>query len=491
MFAPFDEKKAGVVLEEIISNLKDGSIKLIRQARLSDERDTSLVMAGVLVCKKLSTCTEPVYNTAENIAENSFNDREIVLITVSGISCRLEGNLPGIFVEPVVSQNQINMALEQNDRLIHELTDKIKELENKNTQQQSSTDKKSINNTDFDAKQDSSLTFQIKALKKQRTSLCDESLNKVFNEYEFTRFDGTNIKMMNYINRLPPTGTGDCCAPKLLSYAFKHSLTPVSMAETKLHFVLKEKVAEISFPKKISFFTPCDSRCSLILPHILGLEIIYRDEEIIVVNKQSGLLSVPGRGPDKQDCIVNRLRRLFPDCIQQPSVHRLDMETSGLLVLAFTKESHRELNRQFENKEVSKKYVALIDGILAKKGIQQHGKMELYFRLDVDNRPHQIWDNVNGKKAVTEWNIENVEYYTGPDKKRRPVTRVSFIPHTGRTHQLRLAASDIHGFGLPIVGDSLYGKCDKGERLMLHATDLSFTHPVTQKKMSFHSESPF
>lgn len=258
------------------------------------------------------------------------------------------------------------------------------------------------------------------------------------------------------------------------------------MAETKIHFVLNGKTAQIEHTgKKTEFYPPCDSRCSLILPAILGLEILYRDSDIIVVNKQSGVLSVPGRGPEKQDCIVNRVKKLFPDCIEQPSVHRLDMETSGLLVLAFTKEAHRELNRQFEAREVHKKYIALIDGILAKKGIEKSGTMELFFRLDIENRPHQIWDRENGKSAVTQWQIENVEYYTAPDKSRRPATRVTFIPHTGRTHQLRLAAADSHGFGLPIIGDTLYGHCEKGERLLLHASELSFTHPRTKQKMDF------
>ena len=123
--------------------------------------------------------------------------------------------------------------------------------------------------------------------------------------------------------------------------------------------------------------------------------------------------------------------------------------------------------------------------LFAKKGIEKSGTMELFFRLDIENRPHQIWDRENGKSAVTQWQIENVEYYTAPDKSRRPATRVTFIPHTGRTHQLRLAAADSHGFGLPIIGDTLYGHCEKGERLLLHASELSFTHPRTKQKMDF------
>src|SRR5574344_1763652 len=284
--------------------------------------------------------------------------------------------------------------------------------------------------------------------------------------------------------KLPPTGTGDCCAPKLLDYAFAHNLTPVSMCEV---------FYGTSTPQKINGqkYAPCDERCGIILPAMLGLEILYRDEHIIVVNKQSGVLSVPGRGPDKQDCIVNRVRTLFPNCIKQPSVHRLDMETSGILVLAFTEEAHRNLSKQFEAGEINKRYIALIDDDLLKRNIPQHGESRLFFRLDVDNRPHQIWDEVYGKEAITEWQINNTELYTGPSGRKRKVTRITFMPHTGRTHQLRLASSDPHGFGAPIVGDTLYGHCDEGERLMLHAEYLSFTHPVTGQKIEFFCKSAF
>ena len=128
---------------------------------------------------------------------------------------------------------------------------------------------------------------------------------------------------------------------------------------------------------------------------------------------------------------------------------------------------------------------------LEEKGIAPEGVMELTFRLDINNRPHQIWDSVYGKKAVTEWKIECVQDYHAPDGSRRPATRVLFRPHTGRTHQLRLASADPHGFGVPIIGDTLYGSCAEGERLMLHASRLCFTHPMTGRRMEFTSPAPF
>jgi tRNA pseudouridine32 synthase/23S rRNA pseudouridine746 synthase len=276
---------------------------------------------------------------------------------------------------------------------------------------------------------------------------------------------------------------------------------PISLAETEYTAHPEEQgrakqCPEKNFPLSTFHFPltpPCDERCGILLPAMLGLRILYRDDAICVVNKQSGLLSVPGRGEDKQDCIESRFRRLFGDKVEikQPAVHRLDMETSGIMILVFTKEAHRELNRQFEAKEVQKEYVALLDGVLPKMGIAPHGTMELFFRLDVDNRPHQIWDAENGKSAVTEWQILGVERYHAPDGTTRNVTRVLFMPHTGRTHQLRLASSDSHGFGCPIIGDTLYGHCDEGERLMLHAKKISFTHPLTGERMIFECEPEF
>lgn len=468
MFPPFDQELAASALSSLLDFLQSGRARLVRNARLSDNRDTSSVMLGAIVCQ-------------------SVKGKE-TLLTVSGISCALEGEFDGVFVEPVVSSLNIEEALSKNDAEIHSLTDIIL-LEEKKLRDRYLSKAQEAEKRDF-----------IRRAKERRISLCDESLLKVFGKYSFFCFDGKKrtmlsmIKERGFLRGLPPTGTGDCCAPKLLSYAFEHSLRPLSMAETKIHFTLEGRLCRIreeSFKAPMELVPPCDSRCALILPGILGLEIVYRDSDIIVVNKQSGVLSVPGRGEDKQDCIASRVRRLFPFCIEQPAVHRLDMETSGLMVLAFTKEAHRKLNRQFENREVLKEYTALVDGVLAKKGIAEEGSMELYHRVDIERRPLQIWDRENGKLAVTQWKIDNVQYYKPPASAQMPATRVKFIPLTGRTHQLRFAAASIHGFGSPIIGDSLYGHREEGERLMLHASYLKFTHPLTGEQMEFKSPAPF
>lgn len=440
MFPPFDEELALEYCKEIISLLNEKKLSIVYTTeKVSEERFENGIMIGVLV------------------ARNSLQQNKI-LFTVSGISRKIEGKFrDAIFIEPIVSSKKIMSALQKNDKEIHSLTEKLKSCRIEN----------------------------IQDLQLRRSLLTSESLERVHELYSFYCSDG-KIRSLKQICRsqLPPTGTGDCCAPKLLNFAFENNLIPVSMCEVFYGKANEKKQPGVKY-------SPCDERCGLILPEMLGLKILYRDTDIIVVNKQSGILSVPGRGPEKQDCIVNRVKRLFPECIPQPSVHRLDMETSGLMVLAFTKDAHRKLSRQFEEGLVEKKYIALLDGILAKKGIPHAGTMELYFRLDVENRPHQIWDSVYGKKAVTEWKIIDVEKYLSPLKNKKNVTRILFVPHTGRTHQLRLASADSHGFGIPIIGDTLYGSCEPGERLMLHSCYIKFVHPSTGKVMEFNCKSDF
>jgi len=208
------------------------------------------------------------------------------------------------------------------------------------------------------------------------------------------------------------------------------------------------------------------------------VNVLYQDPQLVVVEKPGGLLAVPGRGPDKQDCVVSRIRDLYPDMILQPAVHRLDMFTSGLMVLARTKVSHRHLSLQFEKRTTEKLYVALLDGILEGPG----GRIELKFRLDVNNRPLQIYDPEQGKPGITLWRKIGIE---------EDCTRVEFTPLTGRTHQLRLHSAHRCGLGIPIVGDSLYGRGTEGEQMMLHAAKLTFAHPSTGENLTFTSEPLF
>ncbi len=208
------------------------------------------------------------------------------------------------------------------------------------------------------------------------------------------------------------------------------------------------------------------------------MDIVHIDSEIIVAAKPSGMLAVPGRGPDKQDCLSGRLRVLFPDLPKQPAVHRLDMSTSGLMVFARNGSAHRRLSRQFELRQVKKEYEAVVEGNILKN----EGIICLAFRLDINNRPLQIYDPDRGKMGITLWKKLG---------KHPAGTRICFSPQTGRTHQLRVHAAHPLGLHSPIVGDFLYGSGKDGDRLLLHATKLCFFHPQTGKKVFFTSSSPF
>ena len=301
-----------------------------------------------------------------------------------------------------------------------------------------------------------------------------EAMRRLFGLYRIHCIDGS-VKTCSQIfgDVMPPSGTGDCAAIKLLNCAFKNHLKPVSMAEFYYGGQTPSGTKE-----SCQFYPPCEEKCRPLLKEMLGLDILYLDQEIVVVNKPAGLLSVPGKGEDKQDCVVNRVKRLFPDCIDNPSVHRLDMDTSGILVLALTKESQRFLSMEFESRRVHKKYTALLDGILRSSG----GALALPFRLDPENRPYQVYDPVQGRMCITIWKRLNV--YDGK-------TLVEFTPLTGRTHQLRVSAASTKGLGVPIVGDRLYGTREEGQRLMLHAGYISFTHPWLKEKIEFKEDAPF
>ena len=206
--------------------------------------------------------------------------------------------------------------------------------------------------------------------------------------------------------------------------------------------------------------------------------VVYEEETFVVINKKSGFLSVPGRGPENYDSVSSRIKALYDDCIEQPAVHRLDMDTSGLMVLALNKASHRNLSIQFQNRQTAKKYEALLEGHIE----GESGTIELPFRLDIDNRPHQIYDPVHGKMGTTHW--QKIAQEEG-------FTRIEFTPITGRTHQLRVHSAHQKGLGTPIVGDPLYGNGKGPGQMKLHAKYLSFNHPVSNELMDFHSIVPF
>lgn len=282
---------------------------------------------------------------------------------------------------------------------------------------------------------------------------------------------------------LPPGGTGDCCAPKLLQYAFSHGLRPVCMAEFWWGESPKSEIRHHG-----QFYPACRGKCKPILTWMLQgldvdpnpeetgashltIEVIYQDTTLAVVNKPSGLLSVPGRMEDYSVATIAKER--WPGSLP---VHRLDMGTSGLMVIAKTKEAYVSLQEQFVKRTVKKRYIALVEGIVK----EPKGRITLPLIFDPMNRPRQMVDYQRGKSAVTEYEVLDA---------RDGRTLLALYPHTGRTHQLRMHCAHPDGLGCPIVGDELYGH--KAERLCLHCDQIEIAHPVTGERMSFNLPNPF
>lgn len=280
---------------------------------------------------------------------------------------------------------------------------------------------------------------------------------------------------------LPPGGTGDCCAPKLLQYAYQHHLKPVCMAEFWWGESTKEELRQ-----HLHYYPACRGKCKPILTWMLqGLDVdpnpelqgvahlelntVYEDNDIVVVDKPSGMLSVPGRIDDYS--VETVMRQRYPDAM---IVHRLDMGTSGLLIVAKSSEAYHPLQEQFIKHQVKKKYVAMLEGRGKKEEVR--GIISLPLRPDPMNRPRQMVDMEHGKRAVTDYE------FISPDI-------VALYPQTGRTHQLRIHCASPDGLGRPIVGDELYGT--KADRLMLHAAEIWFMHPKTQEPMHLVSQPPF
>lgn len=211
-----------------------------------------------------------------------------------------------------------------------------------------------------------------------------------------------------------------------------------------------------------------------------SLLIHYADADIAVVEKPAGLLSCPGKGPEKYDSVQTRIPRLYPQAQGSILAHRLDQATSGLMVVGLHPNAHRHLQQQFENREVQKEYEAILEGIVEPDA----GQIELAFRVDLARRPHQIYDPVSGKLGITRWRVLQKDFQAHR-------TRVRFFPQTGRTHQLRVHAAHPRGLGCPIAGDALYGNEQSAPRLLLHAARLRLTHPVSEKPMDFSSAVPF
>jgi tRNA pseudouridine32 synthase/23S rRNA pseudouridine746 synthase len=330
----------------------------------------------------------------------------------------------------------------------------------------------------------------IEALKKERRERSAALQQQLFEQYVFLNKDGKTKSLHEIFSATvfgkPPSAAGECAIPKLLQYAFANGYKPLAFAEFWWGAAPKSEIR-----KHKQFYPACAGKCKPILAHMLEgmpmdenpflrapeesdkLEIVYEDESLVVVNKPAGLRSVPGI--DVHDSVYSRLKNMLVNT-EPLIVHRLDMDTSGLLVVAKTRDAHKDIQAQFLKRTVNKRYVALLSKVLDKP----EGVIDLPLCADVFNRPRQLVCFKDGKKSVTKWKVVS---------RYEATTKVDFWPLTGRTHQLRMHAAHELGLNASIVGDDLYGTAS--ERMYLHAAYIEFIHPQTRERVSFEIAENF
>ena len=334
---------------------------------------------------------------------------------------------------------------------------------------------------------------RISALKSERKTRSAALQQKLFEQFGMLNYRGEVKNLCEIfgqtVHKTPPAGAGECAAPKLLQQAYLHGWKPIAMAEFWWGDSPKTEIRHHGH-----YYPACKGKCEPILQHMLqglqveenpmlkrmqvpskNLEIVYEDPWLSVINKPAGMLSVPG----KEDAVsvYSLMREQYPEADGPLTVHRLDMATSGLMLIAKTKRVHQNLQAQFKNRLVRKRYVALLEGIVPK----DKGTVDLPLCLNPLDRPRQMVHTEHGKPAITDYQV--LERLDG---KR---TRIAFYPRTGRTHQLRIHAAHPLGLHCPIIGDKLYG--EKADRLYLHAEYLEFTHPITGETVRITKEAEF
>ena len=332
---------------------------------------------------------------------------------------------------------------------------------------------------------------QIKTLKEARRNKSNALQKQLFEHYTFLNVKGEQKSLYAIFSTseetIPPAGAGECAAPKLLQYAFLNQLKPIGLAE---FWWGKSPNSEIR--KHGHFYPACKGKCEPILAHMLDgiemdenqmyinpakgkeLETVYEDDFLLVVNKPAEFFSVPGLYI--KDSVLSRMRLKYPDATGPLLVHRLDSATSGLLLVAKTKEVHQHIQSQFILRQIKKRYTALLEGIVE----ADEGLIDLPLRVDLEDRPRQLVCYEHGKSAQTAWKVAH---------RTNNRTKIHFFPITGRTHQLRVHAAHPEGLNMAIVGDDLYGK--KADRLYLHAEYLEFTHPISQEVMKIEVTASF
>lgn len=332
-----------------------------------------------------------------------------------------------------------------------------------------------------------SIEEQIETLRTERKQRSERLQMWLFEQFRIRNARGEERDLCEIFaptpQRIPPAGAGECAAPKMLQYAYLNNLQPLAMAE---FWQGRSPRGEIR--RHGEFYPSCQGKCGPILGFMLqGLNLetttstecaeptlIYEDKWLAVVSKPSGMLSVEGRGT--AGSVEQWAQERFADAERVMLVHRLDMDTSGALVIAKSLDAYRALQGEFKACRVAKRYIALLEGDVA----EECGHIELPLAADYAHRPCQKVDFEAGKSAVTEYRVI---------ERRKGRTLVEFQPLTGRTHQLRLHAAHAEGLNAPIVGDTLYGRRD--ERLFLHAEYLAFAHPANGERVEFECRCDF
>lgn len=330
----------------------------------------------------------------------------------------------------------------------------------------------------------------IETLKLERSQKSSLLQKEIFEKYTFLNQEQKEKSLLSIFKatsfQTPPAGAGECAAPKLLQYAFLHRLKPICLAE---FWWGKSPSSEIRVHEQ--FYPACRGKCEPILAHMLegisldknpmseqatvgDIEVVYEDDYLVVVNKPTEFLSVPGK--ELKDSVHERMRLKYPEATGPLLVHRLDMSTSGLLLVAKSEDIYKNLQMQFIQRRIKKSYIALLDGIVE----NDEGDISLPLRVDLEDRPRQIVCYEHGKNAFTKYKVL---------ARENGRTRIQFFPITGRTHQLRVHAAHPLGLHCPIVGDDLYGTIEK--RLHLHAQYLQFKHPITKEILEISCEPEF
>jgi len=332
---------------------------------------------------------------------------------------------------------------------------------------------------------------RIDQLKQERKKRSAELQQQIFNQYQFLNIRGEQTNVGDIFAKtpqmVPPSGAGECAAPKLLQYAFLHNMQPIAIAEFWWGQSPKSEIR-----KHGNFYPACRGKCKPILGFMLKgmdvdpnpivksasldkeIEIIYEDSEIAIINKPAEFLAVPGKVTDNSVELL--MQKKYPDCTGPFIVHRIDMSTSGIMIITKTKEANKNIQAQFIDRSIKKRYVAVLDGVLP----SDKGTIDLPLRADIDDRPRQLVCFDHGKPAKTIYKVIS---------RTEKQTKVYFYPVTGRTHQLRVHSAHPMGLNTPIIGDDIYGT--KTNRLHLHAQQIEFTHPTTGKKMIFKVDEEF